>query len=93
VVDYLETLLYEDRQLKDFEKVNTQWKPAKLELTAASWFAVKNRGQTKATRKLSKEGTPDIDKAFKAVQDQPGIQALREQGPGAYPGGIAAPRR
>jgi hypothetical protein len=85
VVNYLETLLYEDRQLKDSEKINSKWKPAKIELTTGSWFATKHRGQTKATPKLSTAETKEIDNLLKAVQAQSSVSALhlslKEQAP------------
>jgi hypothetical protein len=60
IVSYLETLLYEDRQVKDHEKINTKWAPAKLEPTTASWFATKHRSRPSATPS-STPRTKDID--------------------------------
>ena len=52
VRQYLETLLNEDRQMVDPDKLKTDWAPAKITLTVQDWFVTTSRASKQATPKL-----------------------------------------
>jgi hypothetical protein len=66
--EYLETLLPEDRQLKDDEKLGGDWVPSTIELTRKWWVNAKNRAATKALPKLRPDDTSGVENALRDIQ-------------------------
>ncbi len=77
IVQHLETLLSEDRQLKDSEKIKSNWYPTSIELTRESWLTSKNRAMKKASPPLKDANTGAIESALRLVQGQTNIETLR----------------
>lgn len=75
VVEYLETLLHEDMQFKDVEKLNVNWAPTPLVASYVGWFTLKARAR-EANPPLAETPTPGIDQAFKAADIQPAVHVL-----------------
>jgi hypothetical protein len=77
VRQYLETLLDEDRSLMDPEKLQTDWQPKPLTLTAKDWVIVQGRATKVATPKLRANDTSSVIDALKKTDahDLPGLNA------------------
>lgn len=67
VREYLETLLDEDRKLLDATKLQADWVPRSLGLTAASWCTVTARACREAVPALQKGGDVAVLAALKKV--------------------------
>lgn len=78
LVEYLETLLSEDLQFKDTEKIKLEWAPSKLELTYPAWYSLKQRAIKKATPAMVDSGTPDIDSGLRTLDSVPSVAASRQ---------------
>lgn len=68
VREYLETLLDEDRKLKDVEQIKTNWQPKNLAFAPKDWVIVQLRAAKDATPKLRKDDTSKILDGLKLVE-------------------------
>ncbi|MCE9606153.1 MAG: hypothetical protein K8U03_14750 [Planctomycetia bacterium] len=67
ILEYLQTLLDEDRSLIDFYKINSKWAPDNPQLTIKDWFITVSRAQSDAEPPLAKGGDEQIMNALKAI--------------------------
>jgi hypothetical protein len=74
---YLETLLDEDRKLKDVEQIKTNWQPKNLALSPRDWAIVQGRAAEKATPKLRKDDTSKILEALKKIDANGSLETLK----------------
>lgn len=67
ILEYLQTLLDEDRSLIDFHKIKTKWAPDNPELDLKDWFITVSRARKDAEPPLAGGGDEAVMAAFKAI--------------------------